>query len=680
MRFRATPVAVFLRMAARMAALQGAVLLGAFQLEAHAETGLSLTPGQELAVAHPDQPLPVEKVAAEDLASYLSRAVGVKARVVAEAEAEKGGGAVAWVGACRSTKALAGFAGPFKSEGYRIALKDGALRIAGDDGPGDAFAADNRTGTLFGVYDFLENDVGIAWIWPGPTGEDVPKLERLELKTSSREDAPRLMYRGIKFSPAYNKHEPKELMAEFSKWFKRQRLSRVCKVWDGHSWDTYLFRDGVDQKHPEWLALWNGERKRPHCCTSNPEFREFIVEQCVNSPKNKGMSVVSISPSDGVGFCECAKCRALDPPGTDYSSGIPNLSNRHWDYANSIAREVKKRKPGLGVAMLGYTAYRDPPSNLDRVEDNLYLAMCFSLAYCVKPEEKAKFFKGLDAWKAKGIRMTGYEYWGMHYWLDLPYVFTREIADGMPRWHAAGLLGMHGEAQKDFATQGPNYWLAAHLMWNPEAPADKVMERFYRAFGPAAGPVREYYETFENSIAENRDRIADFSYLALINSWPEVFPPKTFARAGECLRKARETAKGKGAFEERVRIVGIGYDYAKNMVDLLAAYRRLGRAGVPLWCFGKQGALAEQAFWKMKEWPQMGFWEKRPDEPMPREEKVRLLERAWALGKERERILVENAGLPAVSLGMYRYMEERGYYPWHATVRAELEKEGLSDK
>lgn len=646
--------------------------------QGRADQGLFLKTGQDFVVAHPDQPLTVEKVAAEELAAYLSLALGVKARVVAESEASQVGGGVAWVGQCASTKQEAEFVTPFLQEGYRIAVKDGALRIAGDDGKGGAFASDNRTGTLYGVYDFLENEVGVAWIWPGKTGEDVPRLAQLELKPFARTDAPRLMYRGIKFSPAYNKFEPKEFLSDLTTWFKRQRLSRVPKVWDGHSWDTYLFRANVDQQHPEWLALWNGERKRPHCCTSNPEFREFIVEQCLNHPQNKGMSVVSISPSDGVGFCECERCRALDVKGTDYASGIPNLSNRHWDYANFIAGEVKKRRPGLGVAMLGYTAYRDPPTNLDRVEDNLYLAMCFSLAYCVKPEMRADFFKTLDAWKAKGIKMTGYEYWGMHYWLDLPYIFTREIADGMSRWYAAGLLGMHGEAQKDFATQGPNYYLAAHLMWNPCAPADRVMDRYYRAFGPSAAPIREYFETFENSIVENRDCIENFSYLALINAWPEIFPEKNLVRAGDSLRRAREAARGQGAYEERVRIVGIGYDYAKNMLELLATYRRLGRAGVPLWCFGKQGALAEQAFWKMKEWPQMAFWEKRPDDPLPREEKIRLLQRAWTLGKERERLLVENANLPAVSLGMYRYMEERGYYPWHATIREELQKMGIA--
>jgi hypothetical protein len=236
---------------------------------------------------------------------------------------------------------------------------------------------------------------------------------------------------------------------------------------------------------------------------------------------------------------------------------------------------------------------------------------------------------------------------------------------------------MHGEAQKNFSTQGPNYWLAAHLMWDPSASSANIMDRYYRAFGPAAEPIRRYYETFENSIVEHRDRITNFSYLDLINAWPEVFPVETFARAGECLREAREAAKGHGSCEDRVRVVGIGYDYAKTMIDLLAVYRRLGRAGVPLWCFGKQGALAEQAFWKMPEWPQMGFWDDRPDEPLPREEKIKLLELAWALGNERERLLVEHADLPAVSLGMYRYMKERGYYQWHATIRAELVKEGV---
>lgn len=319
-----------------------------------------------------------------------------------------------------------------------------------------------------------------------------------------------------------------------------------------------------------------------------------------------------------------------------------------------------------------------PPTNIERLEDNLFVSICFSASYCIIHEKKKIFYENIDKWKSKGAKLVVYEYWGMHYWLDLPYIFTKQIKEFMPFMYKNGLMGMHGEAQKNFATQGPNYYLASHLMWNPESNAEKILDRYYRAFGPAAQYVRDYYDCFETSIQENQK--CDFAYLALINSWPEIFPAKTIAQAGEHIQKARDAVKGNSIYEERVNLVYIGYQYTKNMIELLDIYRKLGRSGVPLWCFGYQGALAELNFWKTlpampASWAQ--FWEKNPDVPLAKAEKIKLLKRALYLGNERETLLNKYADQPIVSLGMYNHFKTKGYYPWHQTVKQELEKEGI---
>ena len=73
---------------------------------------------------------------------------------------------------------------------------------------------------------------------------------------------------------------------------------------------------------------------------------------------------------------------------------------------------------------------------------------------------------------------------------------------------------MKGESAKNFATQGPNYYLASHMMWNPEIDADKVMDRFYKAFGPAADDIRRERLSFISREA--------FSKLPGIYSWQNL--------------------------------------------------------------------------------------------------------------------------------------------------------------
>lgn len=633
---------------------------------------LVVAPGSDFIVVYPDNALPVEQTAAEELAKYVGKAVDVSATALPESELGAGRDANAYVGRCELTR-KEGIGKELDREEFEIAIHHGRLFIVGDDEKGRPFAGNKRTGTLFGVYDFLENQVGVAWIWPGESGEDVPALKELRLGPFTRRDHPRLMYRGLKFSAAYP--EPKAFKTRLSRWFKQMKLSNTTKSWYGHSWGSYLKEAGPE--HPEWFALWNGKRQGPHYCTSNKEFRDFIVHQCLHYPKNKGFSVVSISPNDGYGFCECEKCRALDPPDTDYSTGIPNLSNRHWDYANYVAREVGKKNPELGVGMLAYTAYNKPPTNIDSFERNLYTQLCYSMGYFVKPDKKKEFLDNTTKWSRKGLKFTMYEYWGMHYWLDLPYIITRQMNETMPILYETGLSGMKSEAAKNFATQAPNYYLGSHLLWNPKMDGEKVLDRFYEAFGPASEHVRGYYDTFELAILEHQDKRRSFAYLEVVNTWPEVFPESVLLEAGSFLKKAKDAVSNDPVRTQRVELVEIGYNYTRVMLELLGIYRRLGRAGVPLWCFGYQGAVAELDFWKEKsglsDMPKawVEFWKRHPDQPLDKAEKLKLLKRAIELGDERERMLNAHAEQPSMSLGMYTYFKQRGLYQWHETVKSE---------
>jgi hypothetical protein len=641
-----------------------------------APPALRKAPGEAFAVAYPAKPLPVEKTSAEELAQFIARAAGLKTHVLSEKDLPAPDAADAYVGATDFARAAGLTRDGLKPEAYVIRTRGSKLLILGDDDAGAPFSAGTRSGTLFGVYDFLENDLGVTWIWPGKTGEYVPRRDGLALPAIDRAESPAFLIRA--FVVCYGKYEGKDINLGTGPWLKRMRLSWTVKAWFGHSWGSYVLgKKELVAAHPEWLALWGGERRGPHLCTSNKALREHIVECVLEDAKKKGNKIVSISPSDGYGFCECENCRALDPPGTDYGANS-NLSNRHWDYANAIAREVKKRDANLGVGMFAYTAYRHPPTNIDRLEDNLYVSFTFTQAYFIKPEMREETYRQVEAWKAKGIKIIGREYWGMHYWLDLPYLFTRDIAEATPYLYDRGLVAMYGETGKNYATQGPNYYLAAHLMWRPHAAPGPVLDRFYAAFGPARDPVRKYYESLEDTLHRNADKALSYSYRQLLNCWPEIFPAADIARAGAQLAEARKAVAGQAEFEERLKVVEVGYEYTVMMVELLGLYRQLGRAGVPLWNFGVEGDAAEAIHYKLpgnKMLPEVeAYWAKQPRVTLTPDEKLRLLRRARELGEERERILNQYADLPAVSRGLYQFTIENGIRPWHKTVMEELKK------
>ena len=57
-------------------------------------------------------------------------------------------------------------------ETFLVKTVDATLILAGEDGGSKENA---RRGTLWAVYDFLQDQLGCRWIWPGDIGRVVPR-------------------------------------------------------------------------------------------------------------------------------------------------------------------------------------------------------------------------------------------------------------------------------------------------------------------------------------------------------------------------------------------------------------------------------------------------------------------------------------------------------------------------
>lgn len=627
-------------------------LLAMFALAA---TGFELKRGESVIVALPTNPAPSLLTAQAELEHYLPRALGVQVKIGDTAEAD------IILGDTALTRQQPFHRTDLPEEGFVVAAAGDKLFIFGHDG--------KFTGTLFGVEDFLQQELGITWIWPGPSGEDVPERDSLRLNDFARSSAPSLITRTMTFNT-----EP-----GFLDWARRMKLSNRKssqfggrKMVFGHSWDAYYFKTPAAQEHPEWMALYAGERRKPHLCTANPEFRQYMAEKVVEVARQRQYDVVNISPSDGYGFCQCAACRQLDLPGTDYSVSIPNLANRHWDYAVAVAGMVEKLAPGLGVGMFAYTAYREAPTSIERLPDNLFVSFCFSAAYFVKPESRDECYQVLEQYRRLGAKIILREYWGMHYFMDLPYIYTRALKESVPELAKFGLIGMYGEAPADFVTNAPNYYLVSRLMWQADADSEAVMSRFYQAFGPAAAEIRAYFDTFEQALHKNAGLIPSFGYRYLLSLWPDIFPAEVVARAGAHLAQAEKLTAGT-PYAERVRRIGIGHAHTVLRLKMLDVYRRLGRNGEPLYSFSLAGDRAEAAFYQIPlPVDREPFWQTMPSQPLTPAERLAALQEAAALGEQYERFLREHGDVMQAACRWDEGNEGKGRRPWRQTVKSLL--------
>jgi len=533
------------------------------------------------------------------------------------------------------------------------------------------FTGSNETvaklaGVEHAVSLFLEETCGVRWLWPGASGEVIPQNASLPIPQLNRSGVPQ--FRRRELMGGYTRFQAKERNQELSEWNRRTRQGNQLNANFGHAWASVMPPKKYFEAHPEWYSLVNGKRIDAQLCISNPQLRDEFVKNLLALPGNQKLDIVSVSANDGYGFCECELCRA---------KGDDNAA--YWDFVNDIAGRVKVLRPGLGIGTFAYTYSRQPPKKIKKLPDNVYLSMTSYATQLMLPEGRKEYKEFIDSWKSKGVKIVMREYWGMHYWLDLPVVYPREIATEIKMGAQAGLIGAYGETGKNFATQAPNYYVLTHLLWNPQADTDALLNDFYATFGPAGKGVREYYETMEKAVNNGWGKQGmSPGYVVLVNNYHAIFDTQTLATAKAKLDAAQKAAGGDAALAQRVAFIRRGYDYTVLMAELLDLYQKLGRTGFPLESFEYQATVepGRRAFKNPDFENAIEFFENRRKQPFTYTltEQSQWLKRAWVLGQKRIELLNAARQDFTINEGLYAQTLEAGIRQWHQTVAKYLGK------
>ena len=613
----------------------------------------------------------VQRVAAEELATYCGRIAGTRIAIVPLSEYRPTDeGLSFFVGDEVARRLFNMELAPWQQEEWLLRTVPGGLLIAGDDATsGDPWSARVRAGSMLATYTLLDDYLGVRWFWPGPFGEHVPHDPDAIVPELNRREVPKFMIRWVMM--AYTGYHTPEFREDCVRWMRRTRQGWTRSALFGHSW-WYAFNlktDDTFKEHPEWFALVNGKRQPPQMCTTHPEVINRMVEYVLNGKYD----IMSISPSDGGGFCECNEetksethkrlgipsCTSLDVPGVlAYDNKSPSLSDRIFTYTNEVARRVREKNPNKGVNIFAYTYYNKPPVRIKKLEPNLYISFVYQSAAHRDPENYREWKENVVGWQQLGAKMIVREGWGSHYHLDLPWVHYKLIARNLSEAYRMGFMAVYGDVSKAFATQAPNYWAITRMMWDPEQDSDRMMETFWReAYGPVASEMQMFFETYSDALDRNwarRRRIVDTSgvaYANLINSWHLILPLSVVDEAERHLRAA-EAKVPPGEYADRVAFHRLGQDYTRLMLELLDCYRQLAELGVKIGWFS---SAAETH---------------REDDAT----KARLLHRAYELGEQREQMLLAHRDWAALNEGLYAYMEDKNKDEmlWHRAVKNAL--------
>lgn len=413
---------------------------------------------------------------AKELAEYLGRMTGAKFPVQ-HGRAERG----ILVGT------IAEFPRPEFAELLRIRDNHDGVEsfVISPDGSSVSLIGATEQGTSHAVFRFLER-LGCRWYFPAAEWEIVPKLDRIHVDFEEA-DRPRILARRIWWGYGFFDRREGRCQADYQAWARHNRMAESFSTYTGHAWQSIIGENkAIFDEHPEYLALVDGERRGPQMCVSNPAVRKLATQWALKRLEARpDLDMVSMETSDGAHHCECEHCRKLG-----------SVSDRAFGLANEVARVVTRKHPGKMVGMLAYNDHCEPPSF--ELEPNVYVQ---STAGFVRG--RYTFDELLKLWPQKTANIGFYEYFSVWLWDfdQLPGGRANHIAEVARRirnYAEAGATSVSCESGNNWGLHGRGYYVANRLMWNPEENVDALLADFYQtAFGPAAEPVRRFYERFD---------------------------------------------------------------------------------------------------------------------------------------------------------------------------------------
>jgi len=445
-------------------------------------------------------------------------------------------------------------------EGFIIRTKSPHLVIAGS----------RKRGTLYGVYAFLEEQLGCRWFTP--TDTYIPKKTKLEINRIDDRQVPILEYRDVFFYDARN-----------PEWAVRNRVNGTWDLPDeyggkfsfypfGHSFWTLIPPDKYFESHPEWFSLVDGERTlkgryvRTQLCLTNEE----MTQQAIRTVKewigeHPEARVISVSQNDGPGgWCECEKCAALEErEGGAHSAPIINFVNR-------IADAIAEEHPDVLIDTFAYSYSRKAPKTL-RPRPNVVIRLttggcCSHVIGDVKCILNAGIRQDIADWFRLTNRIYVWDYIVNFRQYLMPFPNIHILGPNIRFLVENGVRGIfqQGSGGARMADMAPlKAYLSAKLLWNPDYDVERGIEEFLDAyFGDAAGPIEKYIDLLKSEVQGT-----DYHSLHVKPFEPSITAPylnlDVMKKAWQLFDEAERGVDGDPDLLARVKTARLPLDYVK---------------------------------------------------------------------------------------------------------------------
>ncbi|MBR5160890.1 MAG: DUF4838 domain-containing protein, partial [Thermoguttaceae bacterium] len=571
---------------------------------------VTLTNNNETAytIVLPDEPTPVEKTAASELQNYLTEITGVAFKTISEKDLSGGAKAI-YVGKTNKAQKAVDFSTFKQDEIFLKSLDDGSIILAGHD----------QRGTIYAVYTFLEDSLGVRW-WTDKEST-VPKKPNLTIALLDVRYAPKLTYRETFYRVAFsNPIFAARCKNNGADCFISPEYGGHCSYqYFVHSFYNLIPGEKYFKDHPDWFPKINGVRKygypewagpsedmkkfiaslKPEqvhpegtqLCLSNDEMRAELTKNALEAlRKNPNAMIISISQNDCFGYCTCEKCRALDEAEGTHAASLLN-------FVNKVAEDIEKEFPNVWVDTLAYLYTRKPPKTI-KARDNVIVRLCTIECSFLKPltdESNSSLKDDIEGWAKIAPHLFIWDYTANFSYYLQPHPNFRVLAPNIRFFIDNNAIGVFEEG--DYGTTVGDFvharsWVIAHLLWNPDLDENALWKEFFvNYYGPKAGPILLEYINFIHDKAMEAN-VYMRCFMGNTDQWLDA---AAMNQSAQIVARARDAVKDDPVLKHRVDVALLSYDllWVRNYAKVKEAVEKSGQ---PFYGPKNPRALAKAVF------------------------------------------------------------------------------------
>ena len=562
----------------------------------------------------PEDPLQVVQSAAEELQHHLKLISGAELPIVTNRAGLSGN--LVRFGAAAARAAGLDY-GPDPNS-WIGSLKDKCLFLAGDDGLGPVMMTSIihnhvRRGTLFSVYDFLETQLGVRWLWPGDLGTVVSLSQNISLDAYDRAGKPALYFsrfrdgvgeRGIANTGGWSSPlAARRFHQEKVKWLLRHRFAMPLSMNARHAYTDWWKQYG--ETHPEYFNLLpDGTRRSDpfYCegkgqyvsmCVSNPDLHRKIVAEWLRT-RRPFEPFVSAGENDTCGKCTCPRCMAWDVPDPTlpfpweerldrarkaFEAGEANwyeclgsLSDRYARFYQALLEEARQHDPRVKVMALAYANYVKRPLKV-KVSPDVVFFVTVPQYYPFTEEQRQANRGDWMAWSKAGASLI----LRPNYMLEgaaMPLNLAQKRGEDFKFFADNNMIGNDFDSlMGQFGTMGLTLYVTARLNDQPSLSLAAVFEEYYAAFGSAADAVRTYFD-YLASVADHppEPKLEGGGWFTYGVVGYRQFTPEVMTRARDLIKQAEQAAKTDTLAGQRVAFLEKGLQHAELTAAMQQAF------------------------------------------------------------------------------------------------------------